>query len=42
MLRQLRVAEDMDKWDGFDSALVTPDFFFKKREISTVSKFDEI
>ena len=24
MLRQLRVAEDMDVWDGFDSAPVTP------------------
>ena len=24
MLRQLRVAEGMDVWDGFDSALVTP------------------
>ena len=24
MLRQLRVVEGMDMWDGFDSALVTP------------------
>ena len=24
MLRQLRVAEGMDVWDGFDSAPVTP------------------
>ena len=24
MLRQLRVVEGMDVWDGFDSALVTP------------------
>ena len=24
MLRQLRVEEGMDVWDGFDSALVTP------------------
>ena len=29
MLRQLRVAEGMDVWDGFDSALVTPKFFSK-------------
>ena len=24
MLKQLRVAEGMDVWDGFDSALMTP------------------
>ena len=29
MLRQLRVAEGMDVWDGFDSALVTSNFFAK-------------
>ena len=43
MLRQLRVAEGMDVWDGFDSALVTPYFFSKNmkfRQSRNSTKFD--
>ena len=43
MLRQLRVLEGMDVWDGFDSALVTLEFFSKNmkfRQSRNLTKFD--